>query len=112
MSDEVMTSKPKFKFWSDPGHGWIEVTRKLLIELGGKMEDVTNYSYQSHDGEILYLEEDCDAAILAKLIEEKHGADWMEASDWSAEHRDDIFIRNLDRVTIDKPVYQGVQIVT
>ena len=105
------TCKPKFKFWSDPGHGWVEVTRKLFIELGGKMEDVSNYSYQSHDGEILYLEEDCDAAILAKLIERKHGGDWLDCSEWSEEHRDDIFIRGLDSVTINKPEYDGVQVI-
>ena len=106
-----MSEKPKFKFWSDPGHGWIEVTRKLFIELGGKMEDVSTCSYQSHGGEILYLEEDCDGAILAKLIERKYGGDWMDVSEWCEEHRDKIFIRDLDSVTINKPEWEGVQVV-
>lgn len=36
----------KFQFYADPGHGWVEVKRELLKELG--IEDkISSYSYQS-----------------------------------------------------------------
>ena len=44
-----------FRFISDPGHGWLEVPRSLLSELG-ILEEITTYSYQKK--ELVYLEED------------------------------------------------------
>ena len=59
----------QFKFYSDPGHGWCAVKRKLLSELG-ILASVTRYSYER--GETVYLEEDCDASKLFNaLIEQK-----------------------------------------
>lgn len=57
---------------TDPGHGWLEVTRAELAELG-ILHKVSAYSYQ-RGGEV-YLEEDCDAALYFDAYRRKHGAE-------------------------------------
>ena len=52
-------------FYSDPGHGWLEVDRDLLVNLGID-EEITPYSYQR--GEKVYLEEDCDFSTFAQAM--------------------------------------------
>lgn len=51
----------KFYRFSDPGHSWIKVPRKLLqvLEIENK---ISPYSYQ-RKGHV-YLEEDCDFSIF------------------------------------------------
>jgi hypothetical protein len=49
----------KYTLTSDAGHGWLTVPRKRLNQLG-ILGQVSRYSYQSGDGEVVYLEEDCD----------------------------------------------------
>ena len=46
------------KYYQDPGHGWVAVKRKELVDLG-IMHKITAFSYQR--GATVYLEEDCDA---------------------------------------------------
>lgn len=46
-----------FHFYSDPGHGWLKVPRKLLHDLN-IANHITPYSYQR--GDYVYLEEDSD----------------------------------------------------
>jgi hypothetical protein len=58
----------KIKFYSDPGHGWAAVKRKVLVELD-ILDKISAYSYQK--GTTVYLEEDQDmttflTALLAK----------------------------------------------
>lgn len=57
--------KLKFKFYSDPGHGWLAVKRDLL-----KMYDVlvwiSPYSYQK--GGTVYLEEDSDLSKFLNVL--------------------------------------------
>lgn len=53
----------KFTIYSDPGHGWVKVPRKLLNKLG-IADQITAFSYQR--GEHVYLEEDCDAYTFVK----------------------------------------------
>ena len=50
----------KYKFISDPGHGWLEVTRGDIasLNIGDK---ISQYSYVN--GQYVYLEEDCDAQV-------------------------------------------------
>ena len=48
-------------FHTDPGHGWLEVTRAECKRLG-ILEKISPYSYQY--GNKVYLEEDCDAALF------------------------------------------------
>ncbi len=57
----------KFKFYNDPGHGWLAVSRALLNKLG-IANRISAFSYQK--GDMVYLEEDCDARIFILAYEE------------------------------------------
>lgn len=62
-------NKPiKIKYYQDPGHGWFAVKRMLLIDLGVE-KHVSQYSYQR--GSMVYLEEDCDGALLFKALQDR-----------------------------------------
>jgi hypothetical protein len=56
-----------FTYYTDPGHGWVEVPLSLIHELG-LTNKITPCSYQR--GDTVYLEEDCDAGEL--IAELKH----------------------------------------
>lgn len=58
-------AKMKVKYYTDPGHGWIAVKRKLLDQLGIS-DKITYFSYQK--GKTVYLEEDCDLATFATAM--------------------------------------------
>lgn len=60
----------KFKFISDPGHGWLKVPRHLLNEYGISSK-ISEYSYQSYND--VYLEEDCDASLFVTEHEKRTG---------------------------------------
>ena len=49
-------------FHSDPGHGWLQVTRQELKDLG-ILDKISHYSYQKRDD--VFLEEDCDYSLFA-----------------------------------------------
>jgi hypothetical protein len=51
----------KYNFYTDPGHGWLEVPLAELKRLG-IVEKISSYSYR--DGELAYLEEDCDYSVF------------------------------------------------
>jgi hypothetical protein len=53
----------KYKFFQDPGHGWIEVPIAELRRLN-VADQISPYSYRN--GHMAYLEEDCDASAWAK----------------------------------------------
>jgi len=55
----------KFTFFSDAGHGWLKVPKKLLAELN-IADKISRYSYQRGDN--AYLEEDCDAGRLISAL--------------------------------------------
>jgi hypothetical protein len=57
-------------YYQDPGHGWIKVPRQLLLDFGIHKQ-VSKYSYESHDGMSVYLEEDSDAPLLLHKLDEK-----------------------------------------
>lgn len=57
-----------FNCYSDPGHGWIKVSRKVLTKLN-IADKVTAFSYER--GDHVYLEEDCDASLLIQALELK-----------------------------------------
>ena len=57
--------------YTDPGHGWMEVPRTMLNELG-IAGMITQFSYQK--GEFAYLEEDCDLATFWMAYRAKHGS--------------------------------------
>ena len=52
-----------YTYFTDPGHGWLRVTRKELVNLGID-KDITPYSYAR--GAWVYLEEDCDMATFMR----------------------------------------------
>ena len=52
----------------DPGHSWLEVSKRLLDELG-ITEKISSYSYRY--GDTFYLEEDCDMEIFANAWKAK-----------------------------------------
>lgn len=58
----------RLNFISDPGHGWLVVDRKHVVELGIAPE-ISPYSYQK--GDIAYLEEDCDAGLYLQALKAK-----------------------------------------
>lgn len=58
------------KSFSDAGHGWLGVKRKLLERLSIE-HLISPYSYQR--GASVYLEEDCDASIFIKAFEKHFG---------------------------------------
>ncbi len=68
-----MKPEQTFDLYSDPGHGWLRVTKSLLSEQG-IAEKITAYSYQR--GGFAYLEEDQDLttffdAMKARSVEVK-----------------------------------------
>ena len=96
---EMSDVKYKLKIWEDPGHAWVEVTKKDFIELEGEIKEVTPYSYQSHNGLILYLEEDCDARYLDGKIKEKYGERRDDHVSVTEEYRENMWIRDLPSVS-------------
>jgi len=60
-----------FIYHTDPGHGWLEVSFTELHKVGLTPGDFSAYSYQK--GSVVYLEEDCDAAIFLRAYEAVHG---------------------------------------
>lgn len=56
MNDQTVTERT-YTFYEDPGHGWLEVPRTELEQLG--IEDkITTFSYQN--GDFVYLEKEGD----------------------------------------------------
>lgn len=49
----------KFNLYSDPGHGWLKVPKKLIKKLN-LQEEISIFSYIR--GDHVYLEEDSDLA--------------------------------------------------
>jgi len=62
-----MANKKTFTItvYTDAGHGWGKVKRKVLENLG-IAPDVSSYSYQYKDN--VYLEEDCDLSLLIQRL--------------------------------------------
>jgi hypothetical protein len=61
-----------YKFYADPGHGWLAVKITELLELG-IITQISNYSYMR--GATAYLEEDCDASLFFNAYKDKYGGD-------------------------------------
>lgn len=56
----------KYKYFQDPGHGWVQVPLDHLQQ-AGVGGDVSDYSFQK--GRYVYLEEDCDAPMYLKALD-------------------------------------------
>ena len=83
----------KFYFYSDPGHGWLAVTRNDVKDVGLTTSDFTQYS--DCKGDVLYLEEDCDAGTFLQAWKRKHDAE-PEILDRYSNY--DSFIRSYARL--------------
>ena len=81
-----------FTFHSDPGHGWLQVPREMLTELGIDGE-ITSFSYES--GDYVYLEEDMDAGAFFRAYQSKHG----QPPEFAEAYREVTPIRNYQRYT-------------
>jgi hypothetical protein len=55
----------RIQFHEDPGHGWMQVPKKLLMQLGIDSK-ISGYSYETEFN--AYLEEDCDMSILFQAL--------------------------------------------
>ena len=64
----TFTAVPHFKYHTDAGHGWIEVSKSLAKALGFTKE-ISSYSY--HDQDNYYLEEDGDAGVLINALKNR-----------------------------------------
>lgn len=57
-----------YNFYSDPGHGWLEVPKTKILELG--IEDkISIYSYTNTNS--VFLEEDCDLGVFLQALSEE-----------------------------------------
>ena len=56
----------KLYFYSDPGHGWLSVSRKTLSKYVD-LKTVSSYSYQRKDR--VFLEEDLDATLFITALQ-------------------------------------------
>ena len=63
-----------FKHFTDPGHGWYKVSRKLLRKMN-LLDKISSFSYQKNDW--VYLEEDCDATIFFDRYKELFGDEYQ-----------------------------------
>ena len=79
-----------YLFHSDPGHGWLQVNRLELIDLG-ILDKISNYSYQ-YGGDV-YLEEDCDYSLF--MNEMKARGKPVEITEINS-HYDDSIIRSYE----------------
>lgn len=55
-------------FHSDPSHGWLEVPKLTLRDLGLYPKSFSRYSYQNLNN--LFLEEDCDMPKAVKALQD------------------------------------------
>jgi len=55
----------KYKFYEDPGHGWLEVPREDIEKMHQEGK-ISSYSYQKND--MVYLEEDSDMSCFLKAL--------------------------------------------
>lgn len=88
----------QFIFYSDPGHGWLQVPRSLLRELGIEGQ-VSPYSYQRLDD--AFLEEDCDYSLFAKAM--KEAGIQFEVTEVN-EPRRDSWVRSLPSYQVEETV--------
>jgi len=82
-----------FKFFSDPGHGWLRVDLQSAESVGLAPGNFSRFSYRF--GHWLYLEEDCDASLFVTAYLKKNGQ-----APRIVEHSTDrpSIIRNYERI--------------
>jgi len=83
-----------YTFHSDPGHGWLQVNRLELMDLG-ILDKISHYSYQ-YGGDV-YLEEDGDLNCF--MHEMKARGKPVEITEICSRH-DDSIIRSYEGFTL------------
>jgi hypothetical protein len=63
----------RYRFFTDPGHGWLEVPRPEVVASGA---NISAYSYYDPVTDMAYLEEDGDVWAWLKAT----GRDWSSLS--------------------------------
>jgi hypothetical protein len=84
----------EFQFFSDPGHGWLQVPVTFLRSIG-QLESVTPYSYVSPCQRFAYLEEDCDLSNFLRRCEELGFAVHVIESDSHREREGESAVRGF-----------------
>ena len=59
-----------YTYYTDAGHGWLEVEKKELIELG--IDNIISY-HSFEKGGLVYLEEDVDVGVFVVAYKNKYG---------------------------------------
>lgn len=81
-----------YNFYTDPGHGWLQVSKEELATLG-IADKISGYSYQELN--TAYLEEDCDVSTFFKA---KGWTKWPETEIKNI-YQERTFIRGLSSYT-------------
>jgi len=61
-------NKQPIKYYTDAEHGWFYTTREFRRLLKIDPTKISEYSYQSDDGDAVYMEEDSDGAYLMMAL--------------------------------------------
>lgn len=77
---------------TDPGHGWAEVPRQELFDLG-IADKITQFSYQK--GDKVFIEEDCDLHTFCTALQQR-GVEYR----FDEQYKDYTPIRNYQRFAI------------
>jgi hypothetical protein len=64
--------KTVFDVYNDPGHGWLKVPFKDIVDLG-LVNNISSFSYTR--GDYVYLEEDRDASLFLEKLAEVNKVD-------------------------------------
>lgn len=97
-----MSNTATFRYIQDPGHGWLEVPRQLLAQLGIEY-DISAFSYV--DKGRAYLEEDADAGLFLEAFKRELPDVELEIKEISLDA--DAFVRNLRRYPMTRPEVQA-----
>lgn len=91
MTDRLNADKTlTLRFFTDPGHGWLEVNKTLIRAL-----HLQPSAYSYHRDDMAYLEEDCDAG---DFMEAAKAAGWEINIQSHNEPRNDSWVRSLPRI--------------
>ena len=82
----------KYKFISDPGHGWLRVPLLEILALG-IADEISTCSYLGFKGRHVYLEEDCDLSVFCRAKGWKVGTLYDHIEE---EHQEFTQIRQMD----------------
>lgn len=92
--NHTVSTERIFTFHTDPGHGWLEVSKQDLNEFY-LTDKISSFSYISDDKNTIYLEEDCDASLFISEYRKKYGD-----IKYTEEYSEDSFVRELEHYRV------------